>query len=321
MKRTDSSTPSWSVLASLLLHGVVAALMLWAGLASKQAAHEVPLALELWSSPPPAPAVITEPQPAAKPVAVPEQAPPAPPPQPPAEVNLGAKKKPEPKPQHLEKPAAEPVKKPEPVHKLLPEKPKPEPVKTPPAKAPEPAKKQEKPAKTLEKAPAKPVTPVVTEKKPVKLPPATTPGKGSKQSKTYDNQADDLLSQLDAPNTGHKANARSTQAGSANGVAGGAVNGSAAAKGGWIDKVKAKITPLVQIPPELNGNPVARVQVTLLPSLEVNKVQLIRSSGSKAYDDAVQRAIWEARTFPSLPPGASFNDGYRQFTLEFRPRQ
>jgi colicin import membrane protein len=45
-------------------------------------------------------------------------------------VNLGAKKKPEPKPQHLVKPPVEPVKKPEPVHKLLPEKPKPEPVKT-----------------------------------------------------------------------------------------------------------------------------------------------------------------------------------------------
>jgi colicin import membrane protein len=38
-------------------------------------------------------------------------------------VNLGAKKKPEPKPQHLVKPPVEPVKKPEPVHKLLPENP------------------------------------------------------------------------------------------------------------------------------------------------------------------------------------------------------
>jgi colicin import membrane protein len=130
-----------------------------------------------------------------------------------------------------------------------------------------------------------------------------------------------LLSQLDAPNTGHKANARSNQAGSANGVAGGAVNGSAAAKGGWMDRVKAKITTLVQVPPDLAGNPVARVQVTLLPSLEVNKVQLLSSSGSKAYDEAVQRAIWEAHTFPSLPPGANFNDGYRQFKMEFRPRQ
>jgi colicin import membrane protein len=103
-------------------------------------------------------------------------------------------------------------------------------------------------------------------------------------------------------------------------VAGGAVNGSAAAKGGWIDKVKAKITPLVQIPPDLSGNPKVVVLVTLLPTLEVSKVQVIGPSSSSAYNEAVQRAIWEARTFPSLPPGANFNDGYRQFKMEFRPR-
>jgi len=321
MKRTDTS-PSWSLLASLLLHVAVGGLMLWAGLASQQPVKQVPLALELWSSPPPAPPEVTEPVPAAKPVQpAPVITPPAPPPAPPAEVNLGARKKPEPKPRPEVKPPPEPVKKPEPVHKLLPEKPKPEPVKAAPVKQPAPAKKPEKPARAVEKAPAKPDTPVVAEKKPAKLPPATTPGKGSKQSKTYDNEANDLLSQLDAPNTGHKANARSTQAGSANGMAGGAVNGSAAAKGGWMDKVKAKITPLVQIPPDLSGNPKVVVLVTLLPTLEVSKVQVIGPSNSSAYNEAVQRAIWEARTFPSLPPGANFNDGYRQFRMEFRPRQ
>jgi colicin import membrane protein len=321
MNRSDSSSTPWSLLASLLLHGAVIGLMLWAGLSSKQPVREQPLALELWSSPPPAPPAVAQPEPVSKPVRIaPPPTPPAPPPEPPAEVNLGAKKKPEPKPQHLVKPPLEPVKKPEPVHKLLPEKSKPEPVKTPPAKPPEPAKKQEKPPKALEKAPAKPVTPVVADKKAAKLPPVVTPGKGSKQSKTYNNEADDLLSSLDSPNTGHKANARSTQAGSANGVAGGAVNGSAAAKGGWIDKVKAKITPLVQLPPDLSGNPKVVVLVTLLPTLEVSKVQVIGPSSSSAYNEAVQRAIWEARTFPSLPPGASFNDGYRQFKMEFRPR-
>lgn len=321
MKRTDSSSPSWPLLASLLLHGVVIALMLWAGLASKQPSMEVPLALELWSSPPPAPAAVTQPEPVSKPVrAVPPPAPPAPPPEPPAEVNLGAKKKPEPKPQHLVKPPVEVPKKPDPAHKLLQEKPKPDPVKTAPVKPPEPARKQEKPPKTVEKAPAKPVTPVVAEKKAAKLPPAVTPGKGSKQSKTYSNEADDALATLGSPDTGHKANARSTQAGSANGMAGGSVNGSAAAKGAWIDKVKAKITPLVQIPPDLSGNPKVVVLVTLLPTLEVNKVQVIGPSNSSAYNEAVQRAIREAGTFPSLPAGANFNDGYRQFKMEFRPR-
>lgn len=318
MKRSDSSL-SGSLLASLLFHAMVGGLLLWAGLNSQQPVKEVPLALELWSSAPPPPPAVTEPAAIVKPVpATPVVTPPAPPPEPPAEVNLGAKKKPEPKPQHLVKPPVEPEKKPEPVHKLPPEKPKPEPVKKVEApKKPEPLKKQDKPA---EKAVSKPATPAVADKKTAKTPPPAVPGKGSKQAKSYNNEADDLLSSLDSPNTSHKANARSTQAGSTNGMAGGSVNGSAAAKGAWIDKVKAKITPLVQIPPDLSGNPKVVVLVTLLPTLEVSKVQVIGPSNSSAYNEAVQRAIREAGTFPSLPAGANFNDGYRQFKMEFRPR-
>ncbi|WP_137009150.1 TonB C-terminal domain-containing protein [Aquitalea aquatilis] len=317
MKRSDSSL-SGSLLASLLFHALVGGLLLWAGLNSQQPVKEVPLALELWSSAPPPPAV-AEPVPAVKAApAPPVLTPPAPPPEPPAEVNLGAKKKPEPKPPHQVKPPAEHVSKPAPVQKLLPEKAKPELVKkVETEKKPEPPKKQDKPA---EKPVSKPATPAVADKKAAKTPPPEQAGKGSKQSKTYSNEVDDALATLDSPNTGHKANARSTQAGSANGMAGGSINGSAAAKGGWIDKVKAKVTPLVQIPPDVSGNPKVVLLVTLLPTLEVSKVQLISRSGNNAYDEAVQRAIWEARTFPSLPAGANFNDGYRQFKMEFRPR-
>lgn len=318
MKRSDSSL-SGSLLASLLFHALVGGLLLWAGLNSQQPVKEVPLALELWSSAPPPPAAVAEPVPAVK--AAPEPpvvTPPAPPPEPPAEVNMGAKKKPEPKPPHEVKPPPEHVSKPAPEQKLLPEKAKQQAVKkTEPQPKPEPPKKQDKPA---EKPVSKPATPAVADKKTAKTPPPALPGKGSKQAKSYNNEADDLLSSLDSTNTTHKANARSTQAGSANGMAGGAVNGSAAAKGGWIDKVKAKVTPLVQIPPDVSGNPKVVLLVTLLPTLEVSKVQLISRSGNNAYDEAVQRAIWEARTFPSLPAGANFNDGYRQFKMEFRPR-
>jgi colicin import membrane protein len=318
MKRSNSFL-SGSLLASLLFHALVGGLLLWAGLNSQQPVKEVPLALELWSSAPPPPPAVAEPAPTVKPVqAAPVVTPPAPPPEPPAEVNMGAKKKPEPKPPHEVKPPPERVSKPVPVQKLLPEKPKPEPVKKVDApKKPEPPKKQDKP---VEKPVSKSATPAVADKKAAKTPPPALPGKGSKQARSYNNEADDLLSSLDSPNTTHKANARSTQAGSANGMAGGSVNGSAAAKGGWIDKVKAKVTPLVQIPPDVSGNPKVVLLVTLLPTLEVSKVQQISSSGNKAYDDAVQRAIWEARTFPSLPAGANFNDGYRQFKMEFRPR-
>lgn len=89
---------------------------------------------------------------------------------------------------------------------------------------------------------------------------------------------------------------------------------------GYAAKVQAKIRPFIQLPSELQGNPKAVVLVTLLPSLEVRDVKLLSSSGNSAYDAAVQRAIWEAGTFPSLPTGGRFID-YRQLKLEFRPSQ
>ena len=182
-----------------------------------------------------------------------------------------------------------------------------------PKHEPKPAESEKKtPEKTkpAEKAP---------EKKEAKThtPPAAKPG--HKTAKAYNNEADDLLSSLDSSRTSGKPNARSDQAGSKHGVAGGAVNGSGV-NSGWIDLVKAKVTPLVQVPPGIAGNPAAVLRVTLLPTLEVKAVQLVKSSGVPAYDDAVQRAVWEAKTFPKLPAGANFNDGYRTFTLTFRPR-
>ncbi|NHR08345.1 TonB C-terminal domain-containing protein [Chromobacterium haemolyticum] len=287
MAAVSTSPRPWSLIVSVLLHVAVVGLLLWGGFHSQTLQEQAPVALELWTTapPPPAPSVVAQPKPT--PVVEPPRPVVA---EPPADVNLGRHKKP-PEPPKL---------KPEP--KL---EPKPEP-KPEPAKKPEP-KKTDKPAEKKPEAKAPPA-------------PAAKPQAKPKPSKTYNPEADDLLASLDSPRTSGKANARSDQAGSPNGVAGGASNGSSTAKAGWISRVKAKVTPLVQVPPELSGNPKVVLQVSLLPSLEVNRVQLLQSSGSKAYDDAVQRAIWEAKTFPALPPGANFNDGYRQFKMEFRPR-
>ncbi|WP_440026093.1 energy transducer TonB [Chromobacterium amazonense] len=295
--QSSSSLRPWTLIASALFHAVVIGLLLWGGFQSSQPQNPAPLALELWTTAPPPPATI------AAPVTPPPAPEPAPEPQPavampPAEVNLGKKTPPKPEVVKPEpKPPAEP--KPEP------KKPKPEP------KPVEPEPKPHDKAKPAQKAPEK------KEPKVAQTPPAAKPG--HRTAKAYNSEADDLLSSLDSARTSGKPNARSDQAGSKNGVAGGAVNGSGVSAG-WIDLVKAKVTPLVQIPPAMAGNPEAQLRVTLLPTLEVKSVQLVKSSGVPAYDDAVQRAVWEAKTFPKLPAGANFNDGYRTFVLKFRPR-
>ncbi|OHX21852.1 cell envelope biogenesis protein TolA [Chromobacterium sphagni] len=294
--QSSTSLRPWTLIASALFHAGVIGLLLWGGLQTTPPPSPAPLALELWTSAPPPPAPVVAP-------ATPPPAPaPAPEPQPaldtpPAEVNLG-KEHPKPKPE------AKPEPKPPAEIKPEPKKPKREP------KPAEPEKKIQEKAKPVEKAPEKKPA------KPAEAPPAAK--HGHKPAKTYNSEADDLLSSLDSSRSSGKPNARSDQAGSKHGIDGGAVNGSGV-NAGWIDLVKAKVTPLVQIPPGMPGNPAVVLRITLLPTLEVKTVQLVKSSGQAAYDDAVQRAVWEAKTFPRLPAGANFNDGYRTFTLTFRP--
>lgn len=286
-----NSSPSralrpWTLIVSILFHALVIALLLWGGFQAAQDKAAAPLALELWTTAPPPPPDVAQPV-APTPPAPRVETPPALP-TPPADVNLGRKPRHEPEKKVEPKPA---------------EPPKPEPK-------PEPVKKAEpKPEKTPEKKPARTV----------ETPPAKT-AKPSKPAKAYNPEADDALSSLDSLRASGKGNARSDAAGSKNGVAGGSVNGSAVSAG-WVSQVKAKVRPLVQIPPELQGNPTVQLRVTLLPTLEVKTVQLLKSSGSRAYDEAVQRAVWEARRMPTLPAGANFNDGYRVFTLTFRPNE
>lgn len=78
-------------------------------------------------------------------------------------------------------------------------------------------------------------------------------------------------------------------------------------------RIRARITYADRSP----GNPEAVVIVEQLPSGEVTRVQLSKSSGVKAWDDAVQRAIWSASPLPKK------KDGTVERTLElgFRPKE
>jgi colicin import membrane protein len=152
---------------------------------------------------------------------------------------------------------------------------------------------------------------------------STQKGDGASASKTPAKAnnpfADDLLADLNSSNSTHKPNAKTTQAGAAGGTPGGGASGAKSSNGEYISQVVARVRPHVQVPDNVSGNPKAVVEVTLLPSLEVRDVKLLQSSGNPAYDEAVQRAVWAAKTFPPLPPGAQFAD-FRRLKLEFRPR-
>jgi colicin import membrane protein len=84
----------------------------------------------------------------------------------------------------------------------------------------------------------------------------------------------------------------------------------------YIRRIQAKIRGNVTLPPDLNGNPEAVFDVVQLPTGEIIDVQLQKSSGVRAYDEAVQRAILKSSPLPRPDSPDMFR---RNLTLKFRP--
>ena len=68
--------------------------------------------------------------------------------------------------------------------------------------------------------------------------------------------------------------------------------------GQYRDMISAKVRGNTRLPGELTGNPQVRCLVRLLPTGEVQDVQVVESSGDKAYDEAVLLAIQKSSPLP-----------------------
>ncbi|MDZ7654393.1 MAG: cell envelope integrity protein TolA [Sulfurimicrobium sp.] len=85
-------------------------------------------------------------------------------------------------------------------------------------------------------------------------------------------------------------------------------------------RIQAKIKRFIILPPELAGNPQAEFDVTLMPTGDVLHLKLTKSSGSSAYDSAVERAVYKAQPLP-LPPDPGQFGKFRELHLKFKPRE
>lgn len=87
----------------------------------------------------------------------------------------------------------------------------------------------------------------------------------------------------------------------------------------WMDKIRVHIRGKinVQIADAVPGNPEAVFNVTLLPSYEVLKISKLKSSGNRAYDDEVERAILKASPLPRPDKSELFS---RELHLTFHPK-
>lgn len=84
----------------------------------------------------------------------------------------------------------------------------------------------------------------------------------------------------------------------------------------YIRSIQSKIKGNVMVPPDISGNPEAIFDVVQLPTGEIIDAQLRKSSGVRAYDEAVQRAIIKSSPLPRPETPELFQ---RSLTLRFRP--
>lgn len=86
---------------------------------------------------------------------------------------------------------------------------------------------------------------------------------------------------------------------------------------GWEASIAAKVRSRVLLPDNLAGNPEAVFEVSLLPSMDILGVKLVKSSGNRAYDEAAERAIHASSPLPKPPAGV---DPGRVLLFPFRPK-
>ena len=90
----------------------------------------------------------------------------------------------------------------------------------------------------------------------------------------------------------------------------------AKAEGDYVSKIRAKVKGNIILASDVAGNPEAVFEVVQLPTGEVLSVTLKKSSGNRAYDEAVERAINKSSPLPKPEQADIFQ---RQLSLKFRP--
>ena len=265
-------------MTALLLAAVVHILLVGALFFSVQWRSQAPtaVAVEVWRS---------GPAPLPAPIIKPEPLPEPPPPPPPPKVE--PKPEPKPLPPKVETPPIKPdiAVKEEKKKKEEPKKPEPKPeeVKKEPPKKPEPKKEEPKPERmSFDDALQRDL-------------------KQAQQQKAIHDQrarADAELRQLGQAQAEQAA--RALQRGLDD----------------YTGKIRGKIKGNIVLPPGIKGNPEGIFDVTQLPTGEIINVKISKSTGNRALDEAIERAIRKSDPLP-LPDQPSLFK--RELKLKYKP--
>ena len=87
---------------------------------------------------------------------------------------------------------------------------------------------------------------------------------------------------------------------------------------GWITKIKSKVRGAANVPDTVTGNPEVHVRVRILPGGEVLEATITKSSGNRAYDAAIERAIRSASPLPVPDANSELFPQFRDLNLNIR---
>ena len=84
----------------------------------------------------------------------------------------------------------------------------------------------------------------------------------------------------------------------------------------YAGRILARVKPNIVLTEDIPGNPRAEVEMTLMPDGTIIKPRIRQSSGSKAWDDAVLRAVERTGVLPRDTDGRVPGT----IVIGFRPR-
>ena len=84
----------------------------------------------------------------------------------------------------------------------------------------------------------------------------------------------------------------------------------------YMDKIRGKIKGNIVLPPGIKGNPEGIFDVTQLPTGEIINVKISKSTGNRALDEAIERAIRKSDPLPLPDQPGLFK---RELKLKYRP--
>jgi colicin import membrane protein len=86
----------------------------------------------------------------------------------------------------------------------------------------------------------------------------------------------------------------------------------------WAEKIRVKIRSKANVPDSVTGNPEVQVRLRILPGGDVLEATITKSSGNRAYDAAIERAIRSAQPLPVPEPNSELFPQFRDLNLNIR---